>query len=84
MKVKFFTDDGRRIDEDGGSEFVDQSAAEQEALVGLVDWLREHDIDSLPYQAAVIANDADGRPLFRMTLRATIDRFDGEHTDGVD
>ncbi|MFP5076617.1 DUF6894 family protein [Rhizobium sp. YIM 134829] len=81
MKVKFFTDDGRRIDEDGGAEFFDQAAAEREALLGLMDWAREQKVDELPFKGAVIASDGDGRPLFRLTLRASIDRFDGRHSE---
>lgn len=81
MKVMFFTDDGKRIDEDGGASFPDQAAAETEALLGLTDWVREQKADQLPFKAAVVASDGDGQPLFRLTLRATIDRFGGQHTE---
>ncbi len=76
MKIKFFTDDGRRIDEDGGAEFEDQAAAEREALLGLTDWIREQRVEQLPFKAAVIASDTEGQPLFRLRLTAKIDRFD--------
>lgn len=84
MKVKFFTDDGRRIDEDGGAEFQDQAAAEREALLGLTDWIREQKVEELPFKAAVIASDPRGKPLFRLRLSATVDRFDGSHVDDLE
>ena len=81
MRVKFFTDDGRRIDEDGGADFIDQAAAELEALKGLSDWIGEQEVDQLPFKAAVVASNGDGKALFRLTIRASIDRFDGQHIE---
>lgn len=79
MKVTFFTDDGRRLNGDGGAEFPDQAAAEQKALISLVEWMRQHGAQALPHQVAVMGNDERDRPLFRITLTTTIDCFDGDH-----
>ena len=78
MRIRFFTDEGGRIDESGGVSLPDQATAEQEALGALCDWLRDLQPTGLPATTAVIGERADGTLLFRVQLDVNIERFDGD------
>ncbi|KQS75571.1 hypothetical protein ASG25_19590 [Rhizobium sp. Leaf384] len=78
MRIRFFTDEGGRIDDNGGASLPDLATAEQEALSALQDWLRDLAPTALPATTAVIGERADGTLLFRVQLDVTIERFDGD------
>ena len=75
MKVKFITQDGHRLDEDGGRDFLTEEHAAREALRSLSDWLVDQRLNDLPGSYGVLGLDEQNTPLFRLQVAVDMERF---------